>query len=491
MKLKRLLGAGPLPRPLVHKLLPMMVVGSLALTVANRLSAEVLTTVDQVRNLTAEQAAAAVPVKLRGVVTFQDQALFSRFLQDETAGIYLLEMTNNLVEVTNQPALQAGSLVEVEGVTSPGEFAPVIQPLQVTVIGEGRFPAAKPVTAMDLVSGSEDSQFVELSGIVRSVQFEEETQNYLIDLVSLGERFTAYAKALPVATPGSLVDSTVRVRGVCSTLFNRLRQLFGFRLLVPRAEDLVIETAASDYPFNTPTQPIGSLLQFTPGGNHGHRVKVTGTVAYQDPGRAVFIQDESEGLYAQTRLRSVLRPGDVVEVLGFPAKGEYTPRLEDAIYRKVNDGQPPDPAAIDVDEVLMGTHDCRLITLKANVLERTQRGPEQFLVLESGGFNFHAYFGQDADVARLAEILNGSEVSVTGICLIERGSGWQAGEGWRAKSFRLLLPGIDAVKVIKGPPWWTQAEKLRVAGIISILVLAVLVLIDVLRRRPKAANGAK
>jgi len=447
-------------------------------------AAEVLTTAGQVRNLTPDQAAAQVPVKLRGVVTFSDEALYSRFIQDDTAGIYLLEMTNS-------PVLSSGQLVEVEGVTRAGEYAPVVEPTQVKVVGAGEFPAAKPVTAANLVSGSEDSQFVELTGIVRSVQFEEETQSYLIDLVSGGERFTAYAKALPVNNPGSLVDSTVRVSGVCSTLFNRLRQLFGFRLLVPRADDLVIKKAASDSPFNASLQSIGSLLQFTPNGSHGNRVKVAGTVVYQEPGRAVFIQDEQEGLFAQTRQRSSLRPGDRVEVLGFAAKGEYTPMLEDAVYRKVDDGEAPEAVTINVDEALTGAHDCRLVTLTANVLERTRRGPEQFLVLQSDGFTFHGYLGQDADAAGLEQILNGSEVSVTGICLIERGSGWQAGEGWRAKSFRILLPGTDAITVLKGPPWWTQSEKLRVAGIISMLVLAALVLIDVVRRRPKAANAAK
>jgi hypothetical protein len=216
-------------------------------------------------------------------------------------------------------------------------------------------------------------------------------------------------------------------------------------------------------------------------------VKVTGTVACQEIGQALFIQDASEGLLAQTRMRLPLQAGDRVEVLGFPAKGEYTPMLQDAIYRKIGDGKAPAPAEIDLDEVLKGTHDCQLVALKANLLERTQRGREQFLVLESGGFTFRAYFSQDADVTSLEHLLNGSEVSVSGICLIERGSGWQAGEGWRAKSFRLLVPRIGDVRVTKAPPWWTQPARVRVAGIASVLVLAGLVLIDVLRRRQKTS----
>jgi len=449
---------------------------------AQTASADPIRTADQVRHLSAADAAKSLPVRIRGVVTFFDPATYSRFVQDATAGIYFQEMTN-------MPALQAGQEVEIEGTTSPGEYAPIIVPKKVQILGTGKFPTARPVSAAELVSGSQDSQFVEISGIVRSVRFEEESQYFLLEIMASGERFTAYARTLPVTEPASLVDSTVKVRGVCSTLFNRLRQLFGFRLLVPRSEDLLVEIPAPASPYDTTVQTINSLLRFTPQGTYGHRVKVTGTVTCQEAGRAVFIQDQTEGLHVQTRQRTPLKPGDVVEVLGFPAKGEYTPMLQDAIFRKTGDAKPPEPVELDTDELLKGEHDCRLVTLKANLIERTQRGREQFLVLESGGFTFHAYFSQDADVANLRRFLNGSQVSVTGICLIERGSGWQAGEGWRAKSFRLVLPTIASVVVLEGPPWWTQPDKLRVAGIVSVLVLSLLLLIDVMRRRPKKTKA--
>jgi len=416
---------------------------------------------------------------LKGVITFNSEALYSRFLQDETAGIYLLE--------TNLPPLRAGQRIAVEGVTRPGEYAPVVEANSVNVLGDGTFPAPRRVTAQDLVSGSQDSQFVELEGLVRAVQFEEETESYLVDLVAGGERFTAYAAELPAGNPSDLVDSTVIVRGVCSSLFNRSRQLFGFRLLVPRAGDLIVKQAAPEKPFEIAAQPMDSLLRFTPRTRVGHRVKVVGTVTLHEPGRAVFIQDGATGLQVLTRQRTALAPGDKVEVLGFPAKGEYTPVLEDAIYRKIDAGTAPEATEVTVDEALSGVHDCRLVSLRANLVERTRRGPEQFVVLESGGFTFNAHLPLGADGSRLAELKNGSDVQVEGICLIERGSGWQAGSGWRAKSFRLLLPGTAAIHVLAEPPWWTQEEKVRVVGVIGILVLALLVLIDVLRRRPKPA----
>src|SRR5690606_2986924 len=48
-----------------------------------------LRTAAAVRFLSVEQARQNLPVRLRGVVTFFDAALYSRFIQDETAGIYL------------------------------------------------------------------------------------------------------------------------------------------------------------------------------------------------------------------------------------------------------------------------------------------------------------------------------------------------------------------------------------------------------------------
>lgn len=447
-----------------------------AVVAAESTSEGELRTAAQVRSLTPEQAAQRLRVKLRGVVTFYDENLYSRFIQDDTEGIYL-------AYVTNMPALTPGQIVEVEGVTSPGEYAPIVEPRSVKIVGEGKLPPAKPVSIEELVSGHEDSQFVEVRGIVRSVRFEMESQHYLIDLVTGGERFTVHVRQLPVAQAEDIVDCTVRARGVCSTLFNLQRQLFGFRLLVPRPTDLVIEKPAPSNPFDIPVQSISSLLQFTPQGTFGHRVKLSGTVTYHESGIAIFIQDASEGLYCQTRQRTPVSPGDRVEVLGFPAKGEYTPVLQDAVYRKVGDGELPEPAAVDLDDALTGKHDCQLVRIHARLLERTQRGREQFLVLDTAGFIFHAYLAPEASQSGLAGLQNGSDVAVTGICLIERGSGWRAGGGWRAKSFRLLLRSPQDIVVLKTPPQWVRWGIVRTVGSLGVILLAALIWIAVLHRR--------
>ncbi len=242
-----------------------------------------LQTVSAVRALTEEQTRKKIPVRLHGVVTFFDESLYSRFIQDETAGIYLQFPLN-----VAPPTLVPGQLVEVTGVASPGEYAPVVSVEQVRVTGEEPLPLPKSVTYEQLASGTEDSQFVEIAGIVRSVRQVEASQYHQIEIVTGGGRLLIFARSLPVSRPEELLDSTVRVRGVCSTQFNHQRQLFAIRLMVPRPDDLKIETPAPKDPFAISARSIGSLLQFAPQETYGHRVKVTGTVSYFEPGETIF-----------------------------------------------------------------------------------------------------------------------------------------------------------------------------------------------------------
>ncbi len=104
------------------------------------------------------------------------------------------------------------------------------------------------------------------------------------------------------------MDCTVRVRGVCSSKFNRRRQLFAVRLMVPRAEDLVVEVPAPKEPFAVAPQPVSTLLQFDPKQSYGHRVKIAATVTYFDPGRLLVLQSGDQGVEVETRGTRPSRP---------------------------------------------------------------------------------------------------------------------------------------------------------------------------------------
>lgn len=440
----------------------------------------VLHTAAEVRALTPEQAQKKVHVHLEGVVTFSDENLFSRFVQDDTAGIYL-----QFPKGVGPPLLEPGQTVNVTGYASPGEYAPVILVEDIQITGRQTLPSPKPVTYEQLAAGTEDSQFVEVTGIARSVRQMERTPYYLVEIATGAGRLRVYTKALPVARPEELLDSTVRVRGVCSTQFNHQRQLFAIRLMVPRPDDFNIVIPALENPFATPAQPIGSLLQFTPQESFGHRVKIAGQVIYSDPGAVLFLQHSNHGIEVKTQDHLPVRVGEWVEALGFVSQGVYTPLLQDAEFRIVPTNSPMAPVLpvrLTIDETLKGEHDCQLIQVDARLIDRTQHGNELFLILQESNLVFQASLKQTDGAVTQALPANGSRVSVTGVCQIDPGK-WEAGEDWRAKSFSVLLRSPLDVALVEAPPWWTLRKMLWIATGLAFALLAAFGWVGALQRK--------
>ena len=85
----------------------------------------ILTNAASVRDLPPDLASRRLPVRLRGLVTYSFYTN-SCFVQDETAGIYV----GNGAQFA---AVTVGDVVVVEGVSSPGEYAPIIEPASVRV----------------------------------------------------------------------------------------------------------------------------------------------------------------------------------------------------------------------------------------------------------------------------------------------------------------------------------------------------------------------
>ena len=438
---------------------------------------EELRTIAAIRGLKVEQTQQKISVRLNGVVTFFDESLFSRFIQDETAGIYL-----QFPSGVGPPMLEPGQTVEVTGIGSPGEYAPVVLVEKILVTGRQALPPAKAVTYEQLAAGAEDSQFVEVTGIVRSVRPMENTPYYHIEVTIGGGRLLVYVKTLPVARPEELLDSTVRVRGVCATQFNHQRQLFAIQLMVPRPDDFTIVIPASKNPFAVAAQPISSLLQFTPQESYGHRVKLAGTVIYFEPGAGLFLQTGHHGVEIQTKERVPVQLGEQVEALGFVSQGVYTPLLQDAIYRKITNGTNVAPVRLTTDEALKGEHDCQLIQVAARLVDRTQHGNEQYLILQESNCIFQASLKLPGSGAAAVLPANGSRVAVTGVCRIDPGK-WEAGENWRAKSFSVLLRSRADLVLLASPPWWTLQKMLWIAAGLTFAMVMAFGWVAVLRRQ--------
>ena len=428
----------------------------------------VLTRVDQIRTLSPDEADLGYPVRLRAVVTYYGGKGWEFFINDATGGIYI-----------NDPAgdfrVHAGQLVQVEGFTSAGGFAPEIINPKVTALGDAPMRRPHRVTLEQLTSGREDSQWVEIEGVVRSAG--QENNQPIFTLAVAGGKLKARLPEGTTEALGQLVDAKVSVRGAVGGIFNQNMQLLGVQLFVPSLAFVhVLEPPAGD-PFSLPARPVRTILGFTPQGFTGHRVKVQGILTLFRPRQYAFIEDGSGGLYVTTAQATPLAPGDRVEVVGFPAAGDYTPVLEDALFRRIDTGPSPQPIEISAAQALAGGFDTHLVRIKARLLNITTHATDPVLVFQSGRTVFDVQMRGTDWKAKFPKLEPGSQIQLTGICSVN------VDDNRMPVSFRLLLRSPDDIVVLERPPRWTLKHALWGLALMAALISAVLLWVFFLRRQ--------
>jgi diguanylate cyclase (GGDEF)-like protein/PAS domain S-box-containing protein len=444
----------------------------------------VLTRVADIRRLNADEANRGYPIRLRAVVTYfappnpnllpgERYSLFrapDMFIQDSSAGIF--------VNVPREgPSAQPGQLIEIEGISESPDFSPQIGQPRWRVIGQARLPVAKPVSFERLASTAEDSQFVSVQGIVRAA--EKQGGQLVLDVAVSGGSLRAIVPEFSAAALETLPDAEVRIRGVCGALFNQKNQLIGVLLYAAGLHEVRITRQAPPEPFAAALQPLSSLQRFTLEGLSGHRVHVRGVVVFQQPGSLLYISDGKNGLRVETRQSNGLRPGDIVDVLGFPHLADLRPVLEDATFQRHGVGPPPRPLDLTAKQLLEGDYDSTLVSIEARLLEKSLLPERQTLLLQAGDLMFNAAMEGMPPDSSLASLRKGSRVRVVGICLAQKGRNGQN------QSFRLLVDRPADIALVSQPPWWTLQRALGAVGTMLLAVMATFTWVAVLRRRVK------
>jgi signal transduction histidine kinase/CheY-like chemotaxis protein len=434
-----------------------------------------LTSVAAVRGLTSDRAAHGLPVRVRARITYLDRSWTGLFVQDASAGIfvYYSQLTHPM------PDCAAGDEVDIVGQTGPGDFAPVIVAHTLRVRGRGALPAPASPRLEQLVSGRLDSQRVEIAGIVRATSTDRDGHVFF-DL-SVGDSRIPVVMPVPPGTPipaQLAVDNQVRVTGVAGTRFNTHRQLVGAELLAPSPSAIVVERAAPADPFALEPTRVDGLLQFTLADQVGHRAHVRGVVLLATRA-AAYLRDDSGALEVRGEGVDTLRPGDLVDAVGFPRAGDFSPVLEDAMVRRSGRSTAPMPIDATPSELLQGHHDAGLVRVRGRVVERFSTASEDVLLLQAGAIPLSAHLERRADVAPL-DVTAGSVVDVTGVSslLLERSASSTTPRG-----LRLLLASPAAITVIQPPQWLTLQRAGWLVGGLAAAVFAGLVWVITLRRR--------
>jgi signal transduction histidine kinase len=423
---------------------------------------------DQIRRLSPEQAALGYPVRVRGVITM-DAPAPDFFIQDTAAGIY--------VEGSVSPnyAHLLGQFVEVEGVTGPGRFAPVIREQKLRVLGKGALPRATLSPFSELANGQQDSQWARVRGIVRAAAVDRSSWRETTLAMRVASEGGEFIVRVPIPREqdfSAWVDSEVLIEGVCGSLYNANRQLTGILFYVPRLSFIKVEASVTEV-------PLSELLRFSAEEVSRHRVRVRGIVGYQQQGNALFLQSQGKGLRVLTQQATPLQIGDLVDVLGFPAMGESAPMLEDAVFHRLRHEQAPKPVLLNLD-ALWEDFDGALVTIDAKLLNRQARQDGLRVLLQRGEVVFDATLPSEVSADAVLSIPLNSEVRLTGICLVRSGGLWRV-----PQSFRMLLRLPQDVTVLATPSWWNLRHTLWLLAITGGILLAVVTWVVVLGRRLK------
>jgi PAS domain S-box-containing protein len=387
------------------------------------------------------------------------------FLQDAAGAIWVLP--------PQQPRLRPGQYIEVVGTSQPGNFATDVVNTKIRILGEAGLPPPRRISGTELVSGNRDCWRVEVDAVVRSAAAYD--GGLMLDVTTGAAQFKAFVPGVrPI--PEDLVGARVRIRGTSGGFYNRKDQFISSLVQVPTLADITTVQRAPKNHFTLPVRSIRSILS-SPHDAFRDPVRVQGVVTLQRLGRSLFVRDDNVGLLVKTSQATSLSIGDRVDVVGFPALGEYGPRLQDAVFRRIGADSPPSPVDVTPQQALDGSHDAELIRITAHLVDVSFRNDTETLVLTAGKVNFVAEIERAAAEGALADLENSSLVRITGICSV------QADENRNPSDFVLLIRSPADVAIVDRPPWWNVRHSLTVLGCTGVVILAVLAWAAALRRR--------
>jgi signal transduction histidine kinase/DNA-binding response OmpR family regulator len=443
-----------------------------------------LTTAHAAHQLTIPEARRGYPVLLHAVVTYYDPYVDPRhpalFVSDSTGGVFVI--------LTGFPTipLKAGQLIELKGVSGAGDFAPVVDRGVARVIGMSTLPALAPRAGLvEMQTGEEDGQWVEVEGVVRSV-FRDGMDEVL--KLALGDGLiTAITVRQPYADYAGLIDARILLRASCAPTFNHHWQLTGAHLFFPSLATVKIVRPAPSRPFAAPVASIATLLRYTPNIAFRHRLHIRGTVTLLWPGRTICIQDGAKGLCAQTDQTTPLDLGEVADVIGFPAIGNFAPTMTDATYRAAGLRRQAVPLTVTAAEALSGDHDAEMVRIEGQLIGEDRAATDPAIVLSSGKYVFSVVRASRSTPQIQPVWEEGSVLRVTGVCVVQSdGEMSTIRQGFAVpKSFQILLRSPADVVVVRKPSWWNATHALRVLALALAIALGILGWVTVLRHRIK------
>jgi signal transduction histidine kinase len=424
--------------------------------VTNGATLPLLVTAAEVHRLKREEAQRGYPVKIRGVVTsvLPEHEAFT--IQDSTRGIYVEDLSGSRTD-----APRTGDYLQVEGVSDPSRFAPVVDASKVEILGSGNMPEPIRPTWPLLINGSLDAQYVEIQAILTSVQ----TNCVILRTADGTIKTDIRVEGLKLEDLARYEDALIRVRGCLFATWDYLTHRVNVGEIRINGAVVTVDQPAPEDLFSTPAKTASELLLFDPQASVFQRVKVSGQIIHiREP--EYFMMDGNNGVRLLLKHPSDLQVGDVVDAVGFPELTTASPVLREAVVRKRSHAALPPAKLLEASDITRADLDSTRVQIKAVLVDQRTTPLEQTLEMRVGLRSFLARLtGRNHTVL---DIPAGSQLELTGTYASQT-------VNQSVASFELLIDSPPDVVVLARPPWWTLQKLLVMLGALAC-VLAVTVL---------------
>ena len=368
-----------------------------------------------------------------------------------------------------------------------------------TILAPGHPPVPRDVSIRELRSGALFGRLVRLRGNVLDVIRDEIDPRYFF-LVVGDETGAAYASC-EMQRHGNLLpqlnDATVELTGIRSGSALSNRKYMGLMLSVGKLR--VLRTASS--PFDAPPIEQDDLKSPETALAVGKRLVCGRIVAVWQCDTAILKTERGEYVTALFADQTAPACGTDVDVVGRPDSNLYQIHLTRAQWRptsaplSVADDPTEDVSVRELMTDAQGHREIKVLTHGKPIRIRgevrsvppsSEHGER--LYLQSEG---HAVpIDISAAPQILASVSPGCLVEVSGICVMDI-DGYASNAAFpRIRGFFLVMRGLEDLRVVRRPPWWTTGRLFALIGCLfaGLVVIAVwnLLLHRVAERRGQA-----
>lgn len=441
--------AGLLRQMLVLPLL--IAVATTTLTqAANAQDPDVVRSVREIHLLPEERLKDRVAVDLECVVAYYAPDWPIAFLHDGTTGIY--------AGGPKDLSVKTGDRVRVRGVVGPHRY--IIDYTVEPSDNKIQLPPSTPSSFRRLQDGHEDSQFVQISGQLVSVQ--TDTNHVALEMNAVGGgRFRALIHQSLATTSElkPLLGRQFQLEGIAGARFDSDGKFSGFQIWIAnRSQMQTAQLEGTDE--RVGFTKIGELHANSLTYEGSGYFRVHAKVAYQISTNMILVYDETGTLFVELREPARIDEGTSLDIGGVLDAGVIPAILRLAEYSTDCEKVIANPAVLNkpVSELVNGEMSGQIVAISGEYVGSFSTNKEQGFLLQADKHLLPVFI----DHGEMGEIVNGTRIEATGVWVQQKSlAGFNIGSN-------ALYSRRDSISIGSQFPWRLVAT-LSFAGIIAVI----------------------